>query len=387
MDKLEEIFFSFLKENITNTFLQKKYIDYSRNDLNNIFNTINSKDSKSFADELGLLPNLINFNQVNDIYTDISLRSFIIMKLSTFEHYLKEITLKITSKKDEKVFNNLALLNSNLNIDIKTIIWDDLYFGFSELVQRRNLYVHNNWIINKEYIDKCKKWWANKDVYFKVNQRDIWKKLEIESYMYILFKNISLITLLFLITTIKLNKIYNKKEFDRYLSNYWYSLLNHDEYQYIITSSYRIISWYINIKQNILFCLIYINALSLSIDLYKKQKQEYEIWKSIYNAKINLIIDNPSFTDEQLLYFYSLNNDSINFTKIISEDIIKNKSDKLIIYIFENDIMWKMFIKNSSEILSCINQSWLKISSKRLQDFLLKDVNYNINLDNYIWKQ
>lgn len=387
MYNIENIFLRFLQEILINTTLQKKSINHMRDDLSEILNKHIKKDKWEFINKLDDLPTFLSLTNISSTFNDISLRSFVVMQMSIFEFYLWEIVISLWKSKKLKYHENIEIINRYLNVKLADIVWNEIYIWLKEFSLRRNLYVHNNGIIDDNYLQLVKKLGVDNDIHFDYTIHKKWNRLEVNSYMYILMKNIWIIWILFIISSLIVNKNLWRKKLETFFIKMWTILLNNPDNEHIIASSYRLLNKKINLINYIDFTLIYINSLYLSIWFYKRNKQEKELWKDIYNTKLQLILNNKNLLKKQLIYFYALNNDSNNFTKLICSDLEVNKTDDLIISVFGNNLMWRLFIKNSKIIVNSIKKSWVKINGQKINDLLLKESTYSINLTDILWKQ
>lgn len=379
MNKLNVNFLKFLQEIIINESFQKKYIDQMKNDFDWHIKEHLNKDQSNASNKLSNLPSFLSLANMSSTYEDISLRAFVVMHLSIFEYSLWNIVNHLWMKKD-KIFTNIKKINNYLELDTKEVIWNSVYVWLSEFVLRRNLYIHNNGIIDDNYMSEISRHNINIDDYFDSSINTLWSRLKIPNYMYILEKNLSIVSILFVFTALIVKKRDWEDDFKELLNSAWSMLLTNPWNEAIITTCYVLLNKKINLSNYINFTLVYIESLYMNIDKFKKIDSCESIRRDIYNSKAMLILNNTDFNNKELLYYYAINWDSTNFTELICNDLSLNKRDDLITYAFKNELVAEMFVENWNEIMASLESSWIRVNVKKIHDTLLSQSNYNLTI-------
>ena len=280
--------------------------------------------------------------EIYNIFSDASTRWLLIMLVSIFEFYLWKLC-EINNIKKWKIHENIKKLEGQLGICLKQSIWDELYYWLPEIVQRRNSYVHKNWVIDQEYIDMLKKY-TKEDT----DNLVVWHKLAPISIIYI--KKV-LITLISTLVTLSIYLLNKRKELDDdflWLMGKVVSLSkNRDHILYSIST---LISKDIDIYSFPQFSLLTISNLYNELPFYKKHNQEYFIWWIIFKYQLLLILT-WLFKDKDKVFYFALTGNDNKFREIINQKII-SEDDDIFFEILSIDIVWRKFIEKYKESLS-----------------------------------
>lgn len=339
---IEKISIEYLKETLVYLWIQndniKKFQDSSLKKISDSINT-----NTNFINDFS---NLIQHNtdvEIYNLYSDTSIRWMVIMLLSTFEYYLWTLC-EIHQLPNWQIHSNLKKLENQLNIKFEDSLGNDLYLWLSEITLRRNLYVHNNWVIDQKYIDDISKF--NITNIPSYNEKlVVWYKLKPISTIYVKTVLINLVSIILLISTLSLKK--NNKLSDEYLSRIWKIFLTSTHKEHLIYSFYKIVRKHVNFEKFNYFSLIVVSDLYNELIFYKQHKSEYIIWPDIYNIYLKLILNWLS-SPEELTFYHALRKNNFKFSEIIKQEII-NGNDEIFVEILWNNITWKMFLKEFKE--------------------------------------
>lgn len=285
--------------------------------------------------------NFINFSdylkdtEIYNLYSENSIRSIIINLVSIFEYHLTELS-QIKEIKKDKIFQKIQELEKLLNINLKDLLTEKLFYWIWEIIIRRNLYVHNHWIISHRYIQDLNKY-TKEDTTNLV----VWEKLEWISIIYIRKILITLVTTLTILSIIILEKEQEVKDDFLYMISKIISLSkNRDHLLYSIAMR---LDKSIDITKYEKFCLqVFSDLTNKEVLFYKENNTKFSIYKVIYNLRIRLI--SKWISNENLIWYYCLMK-SPNFKKLLEKEILNN-NDEIFYHLISNKDIWSAFLEN-----------------------------------------
>ncbi len=319
-------------------------------------------DNKSMWNIFSRIQNINN----SGIELNILIKSFIISYFSIFELFIRDIAKELWIDYKVNIEDIIkSVWKDKLWVNLRSIIWDEVYKGFLEFKKRRNLLIHYDGVIDQDYLDYIYRFQLD-DFILELSKVDgmecdlsVWKKL-LSTPNYFQIIHVEIDTIWLIIGILLLKKLLKRKEFNKKLNKIEDLLIMNGKYSLIWTVYSRLndeIDFNNCSKLNFLYCL------SRFQNIFKDRNSRAKI-KDI-NKKINSFLPLIEFKElndiEKIMYFVLLN----DYTSANKELRRVNMDEDFLYEILDSKILYDYFINNIEVIVEIVKENNMDVSIRR----------------------
>lgn len=366
---IEKWFWKFDKE-----FVKKKILEWQEWNINIDNRTID------FFKKWWLMCSLDNQTKV---FTFTLLKSLVISYFSIFEHFINTIWNEIWVIKWFKNWKNIKedfteylkrIFKYFWYWDIVSVVNIETYKWFTEFWLRRNLYVHEYWVITEKYLNDFKKYQLDtliSDFNKNPDMFKVWNKLYLDPFYLTNVWN-RLNSIWIVISIFYLFNINKDKEdilkWLKLISDY----LIDNEYYYTYVTIFLIIEKFINLSWYEDFILWYLFSINKFIIQFWWREKTQNMVDEIYNNALKSISIENFNKFQKIQYYCLIKNDTsaLSFLK----DCLENDFNFNINMLLNYEYLCKFLINNQYYVKKLFKKYNVSFS-------LSKDINIK-NLEN-----
>jgi hypothetical protein len=313
-----------------------------------------------------------------------SLRGLIISNFSIFEHYLNLLwgyiwVYKWESWKEGVTSFLVRIFKKLWYDDISRVIEVEFFKYYKEYYLRRNLYVHEYWIITEKYLKNIKKNQLEKvlpDLWKFGKIYKVWNFL-VFNKTYLLESFVVLNTIWIILWVLYKKRGCTKKKFIKILEEISDMLLGNENWEYVYLSVYVQLCDVLNLEKYIDFTLWYIISLKKLMNVNNENIDKKNISKKlnkIYEYRINnMNVD--KFNIKQLCIFYWITKQFDKLSDTLINNLEKDRNWDVIAWFFKYDFLCKYLLRNRDIVNSKLKALNININFV-LDEFTMKNIKY-----------
>lgn len=363
---IEKWFWKFNKE-----FIKKKILEWQKWNINIDNETID------FFKKWGLMCSLDNQTK---IFTFTLLKSLVISYFSIFEHFINNIWSEIWLVKWLKNWKSIKedfteflkrIFKYFWYWDIVSVVNIETYKWFTEFWLRRNLYVHEYWIITEKYLDDFKRYQLDtliSDFNKKPDTFKVWEKLYLDPfYLTNVWNRLNSIWIV-----VSIFYLFNRNK-DRKDILKWLKLISDylidNEYYYTYVTIFLIIEKFIDLNWYEDFILWYLFSINKFTTQFWWREKTQNMVDEIYNNAIKSISIEKFNDFQKIQYLCLINND--NEALSILKQCLQKKSKFNVNMLLNYEYLCNFLINNQLDIKKIFKMYNISFS-----------LNRNINIKN-----